>query len=183
MWRKSQFQCMYHFHQLIETLLCCLSNYTLNISCIYAWEVPFLTPLEHKNLFSTVRTPSWKWGTGCGPRNCLHYEGQVKSRSLKKSLFKPLASIGILNEPWHVYDEVFYSESFVTMTYLDSWYIQNLYSAYSELETFKIRESLKYTLHRTFCNFGIITILLYFNPSILITRRILKTLSNMYDGP
>ena len=35
----------------------------------------------------------------------------------------------------HMYDEVFYLEPFVTLTYSDFWYIQNL--NYWELKTFK----------------------------------------------
>ena len=31
-----------------------------------------------------------------------------------------------VNEPWQIYDELFYSEPFETITYLDSLYIQNL---------------------------------------------------------
>ena len=32
----------------------------------------------------------------------------------------------IFNESLDIYDEVFYSEPFVTITYLEFWYIQNL---------------------------------------------------------
>ena len=31
-----------------------------------------------------------------------------------------------LVQPWHICDEVFYSEPFVTIPYLDFWDIQNL---------------------------------------------------------
>ena len=33
------------------------------------------------------------------------------------------------------------------------------------------------------CNFGIFTILAYLSPSMLRTRGIFRTLSNIYDGP
>ena len=41
----------------------------------------------------------------------------------KTTLKKP--SLIRVNEPWHIYEEVFHSESFAIITYLDSWYIQN----------------------------------------------------------
>ena len=50
-------------------------------------------------------------------------------------MFRTLSSIyydvTFCYEPWHIYDEVFYSDIFETITYLDS--ILN----YSELKTFK----------------------------------------------
>ena len=47
----------------------------------------------------------------------------------------------------------------------------------------KYRESLKYNLHRTMCNLGIFTTLVYSSPSILRTQEKLRTQSNMYDEP
>ena len=58
------------------------------------------------------------------------------------------------NELWHIYDEVFYSESFVTTTYLDPWHIQNL--SIFRTQDIWYRESLKYSLHKTLCNLDII---------------------------
>ena len=54
------------------------------------------------------------------------------------------------------------------------WHIQN--SRHS-----KYWESLKCSLHRTMCNLGIFTALVYSSPSILIAQGILRNLLNMYD--
>ena len=85
-----------------------------------------------------------------------------------------------LNQPRHIYDEKFYSEPFNCnifrlLIHSKPQHIQN--SRHS-----RYRVSLKYSLLRTECNLGIFTTLAYLSPSVMRTRRILKTLSNMYDG-
>ena len=51
-------------------------------------------------------------------------------------------------------NELFYTEPFVTIAYLDSWYVQNL-SIFKNSRHSKYRESAKYSLHRTLCNLSI----------------------------
>ena len=76
-------------------------------------------------------------------------------------------------EPWHIYDEVFYSEPFVSITYLDFYYIQNL--SIFRAQDMRYRESLNNILHRTLCNLDIFItyIYTYSSPSIMRTRGIL----------
>ena len=70
-------------------------------------------------------------------------------------------------EPWHIYDEVFYSEPFVNITYLDFWYIQNLIMFTTQ--DIRYRE---YSLHRTLCNIDIFITYIHSSPSILRARGI-----------
>ena len=51
--------------------------------------------------------------------------GQIDSPPSEKTTVKKPSFIRV-NEPWHIYNEVFNSEPFVIITYLDSWYIQSL---------------------------------------------------------
>ena len=81
----------------------------------------------------------------------------------------------------YTYDEVFYSETFATTTYLDFWYIQN--PSTFRTQDIRYRESLIYTspsilrtrgiwwavFHGTLCNIGIFR-----------TRGIFATLPNIY---
>ena len=83
----------------------------------------------------------------------------------------------------NIYEQVFYSKSFVTIVYLDSWYIQNINisrTCISRMHS-QYRELLKYSLDRILCNHEIFATLAYSSLTIMRTRGILKTLSNMYD--
>ena len=107
---------------------------------------------------------------------------------MKPDIFRTL----IYSEPWHI---------------LKPWYIQNpvkyirwsilfrtlKYSKFRLLihskpyhiqnsRHSKYWESLKYSLHRTMCNLGIFTILVYSGPGVLRAEGIFRILSNMYDG-
>ena len=104
------------------------------------------------------------------------------------------------NEPWHIYDEVFYSKLYANITFIDSWCILNL-SIFNSRHS-RYCESLKYSIHRTLCNLDIFTTYVYSSPSTLRTRRkwwavfyrtlcdtgifrtrgIFQTLSNIYYG-
>ena len=80
---------------------------------------------------------------------------------------KRLRCIVCFNESWHIYDEVFYSELSVTITYLDFWYIQNLIIFITQ--DIRYRQSLRYSLHRTLCNLEIFIIYIYSVPGIFRT--------------
>ena len=66
--------------------------------------------------------------------------------------------------------EVLYSEPFVTITYLDFWYIQNL--DIFRIQDIRYHESLKYSLHRTPCSLDIFMTHIYSSTRILRTRGI-----------
>ena len=70
-----------------------------------------------------------------------------------------------MNSSIYIYDEVHFWEPFVTITYLDFWYIQNL--SIFRIQDIRYRESLKYSLHRTLCNLDIFITHIYWSPSIL----------------
>ena len=86
--------------------------------------------------------------------------------------FKPC----YIQNPANIYDEMLHSEPFVTIAYLDSWYIQNL-NIFRTQDIQNNLESLRYSSRRTLRNLGIFTTLVYSSPSIVRIRGILKTLS------
>ena len=57
---------------------------------------------------------------------------------------------------------------FVTITYLDFWYIQNL--SIFRSQDIRYHESLKYSLHRSLCNLDILITYKYSSSSILRIR-------------
>ena len=89
-------------------------------------------------------------------------------------------------KPWYIQNLVKYlrwSILFRTLKYIifrllihsKPWHIQN--SRHS-----KYWESLKYSLCRTMCNFGIFPTLVYSSPGRLRAQGILRNLPSMYDG-
>ena len=82
--------------------------------------------------------------------------------------FKPC----YIQNPANIYDEMLHSEPFVTIAYLDSWYIQNL-NIFRTQDIQNNLESLRYSSRRTLRNLGIFTTLVYSSPSIVRIRGIL----------
>ena len=68
--------------------------------------------------------------------------------------------------PWHIYDEVFCSEPYSDIIFIDSWCIKHIQN--SRLSRYC--ESLKYSLHRTVFNLSIFTTYVYSSASTLRTR-------------